>query len=181
MNSKKEILSMTDHSKNVDFQNRSKEVRWPSDHKPEDSNLFAHNEIYIEAPIATVWQNLVDVKKWSTWYPNASNVKITTGLGDRIEAGSVFEWDTFGMRFKSEVFEFEPYERLAWNGLREGWDTYHAWLLRSVGDGTLVITEEAGKGSGAISLRQSDPQGMHIGHDLWLGTLKRLSEKERPS
>ncbi len=42
---------MTDHSQNVDFQNRSKEVRWPSDHKPEDSNLFAHNEIYIEAPI----------------------------------------------------------------------------------------------------------------------------------
>ncbi len=56
-------------------------------------------------------------------------------------------------------------------------DTYHAWLLKTVGDGTLVTTEEAGKGSGAVALRNSDPQGMHIGHDLWLGTLKRLSQK----
>ncbi len=167
---------MADHSKNVDFQNRLHDFRWPSDHLPEDAELFAHNEIYIHAPIEQVWQNLADVTKWDTWYPNASNVKITAGPAGHIEEGSIFEWDTFGMHFRSEVSEFEPYERLAWNGLREGWDSYHAWLLKTVGDGTLVTTEEAGKGSGAAALRDSDPQGMHIGHDLWLGTLKRLSE-----
>jgi hypothetical protein len=52
---------------------------------------------------------------------------------------------------------------------------YQTWLLIETSDGCHVATEEVAKGPAAVSLRAADP-GMHKGHDLWLSTLKSLSE-----
>jgi hypothetical protein len=40
----------------------------------------------------------------------------------------------------------------------------------------MVVTDEVGKVKDAAHLRESDEGLMHRGHDLWLATLKWVSE-----
>jgi hypothetical protein len=49
-------------------------------------------------------------------------------------------------------------------------------LLKAVED-CHVVTEKVVKGPDAIEFRKNQPNAMHEGHDLWLNTLKQLSEK----
>jgi hypothetical protein len=42
--------------------------------------------------------------------------------------------------------------------------------------GCFVVTEEVGKGNDAAHLRQTDESPMRRRHDLWLATLKWVSE-----
>jgi hypothetical protein len=53
---------------------------------------------------------------------------------------------------------------------------YHTWYLKPQGDACLVVTDEVGKGEDAAHLRETDESLMHRGHDLWLATLKWVSE-----
>ena len=70
---------------------------------------------------------------------------------------------------------------IAWDGLGKGAGVdaifYHTWLLVPTSDGCQVVTEEVAKGPGAIAFRKSDPNALHRGHELWLSSLKLLSEK----
>jgi hypothetical protein len=52
----------------------------------------------------------------------------------------------------------------------------HTWYLKPQGDACLVVTDEVGKGKDAAHLRETDESLMHRGHDLWLATLKCVSE-----
>jgi len=45
--------------------------------------------------------------------------------------------------------------------------------------GCRVVTEEVVRGGGAVEFRKNDPNAMHRGHDLWLSSLKHVSEKEQ--
>jgi hypothetical protein len=45
--------------------------------------------------------------------------------------------------------------------------------------GLRVVTEEVVRGAGAVEFRKNDPNAMHRGHDLWLSSLKHVSEKEQ--
>ena len=53
---------------------------------------------------------------------------------------------------------------------------YHTWLLKPLTTGCPLMTEEAGVGGDAARLRDSDEALMHRGRDLWLATLKWISE-----
>jgi hypothetical protein len=44
------------------------------------------------------------------------------------------------------------------------------------GDACHVVTDEVGKGHDAAHLHETDETLMHRGHDLWLATLKWVSE-----
>ena len=52
-------FSQTAASVNDDAAKRSSEIHWPAGFSPDDSDLFAHNEIFIKAPSSTVWQHIV--------------------------------------------------------------------------------------------------------------------------
>jgi len=45
--------------------------------------------------------------------------------------------------------------------------------------GLRVVTEEVVRGAVAVEFRKNDPNAMHRGHDLWLSSLKHVSEKEQ--
>ena len=45
--------------------------------------------------------------------------------------------------------------------------------------GCRVVTEEVVRGAGAVEFRKNDPNAMHRGHDLWLSSLKHVSQKEQ--
>jgi polyketide cyclase/dehydrase/lipid transport protein len=162
---------------NEDGARRSPDIHWPHGFSPREADLFAHNEISIGAPCSTVWRHIVEAPKWPQWYPNSQDVQI---VGDRtrtLKPSSRFEFNTFGLHIDARISEFVPESRVGWFGDGEGINAYHTWLLISDPPGCHVVTEEVAKGPAAIALRESDPNTMHRGHDLWLNTLKVLSEK----
>ena len=158
-----------------DLAHRSADIHWPSGFAPEDADLYAHNQIFVAAPCATVWRHIVEAPKWPAWYPNSHNVRIQGG-GEVLKADSRFRFDTFGVHIDARVGEYAPGHRIGWFGDGSTVNAYHTWLLADVPGGCQVVTEEVAKGPGAIAIRQPDPAAMHKGHDLWLARLKALSE-----
>jgi Polyketide cyclase / dehydrase and lipid transport len=159
-----------------DLANREKDIHWPQGFDPSQADLFSHNELLINASCARIWSHIIDANKWPEWYPNAREVKIT---GDTVlKDGTMFRWTTFGLPIESKVNEFTPYTRIGWYGYAPGTapSFYHTWYLKTRGDACLVVTDEVGKGKDAVHLRETDQGLMHRGHDLWLATLKWVSE-----
>ncbi|MET0282719.1 MAG: SRPBCC family protein [Steroidobacteraceae bacterium] len=160
-----------------DLARRSHQIHWPGEFRPEDASLFSHNELHIEAPAEKIWRHLVDVERWPSWYPNSRNIRL---LDDAVKLGAEvrWRWTTYGFAMESRVDEYVPTHRLAWYGYSPGFAPvfYHAWLLQPQGNGVHVVTELAGAGTVASEIRQADEGVMHRGHDLWLATLKWVSE-----
>ena len=159
-----------------DLATRDRDIHWPQGFDPSQADLFSHNELLINASCARIWSHIIDADKWSEWYPNAKEIKIT---GDTVlKDGTIFRWTTFGLPIESKVNEFAPYTRIGWYGYAPGTapSFYHTWYLKPRGDACMVVTDEVGKGKDAAHLRESDEGLMHRGHDLWLATLKWVSE-----
>jgi len=156
---------------------RSSEIRWPTGFSPNDADIFAHNEIFIQAPASRAWRHLVEATKWPLWYPNSQNVRIANDRDGLLRQDTAFEFDTFGAHVDAKIAEFVAESRLAWFGNAPGLAAYHPWLLIPMPGGCQVITEEVAKGPLALEIVKRDPDGMHKGHDLWLTRLKSLSEK----
>ena len=163
---------------NGDWNKRSAEIHWPAGYTPNDADLFAHNELLIKSSCTTVWRHIIEAPRWPDWYPNSHEVRIVRGRTKALEQNTRFEWDTFGLHIDSTVHECVPATRVGWFGEGKDIDAYHTWLLASTPEGCQVVTEEVAIGAGAIALRKSDPDAMHKGHDLWLRSLKQVSESD---
>ncbi len=162
---------------NRDMAMRLAEINWPSSHTPAKADHFANNAILIATPCEKVWQHLIDASKWPQWYPNSRDVRIAEEATNVLREDSKFSWVTFDITIQSRVSEFVPNSRLAWFGTGEGVDAYHNWYLVPATEGCDVVTEEVLKGKGAVAMREQDPNGMHTAHQLWLTTLKTVSER----
>jgi hypothetical protein len=169
--------AQTSQFDNPDWPLRSSEIHWPAGHTPADADLFAHNELLIHASCSIVWQHLVQAQSWPEWYPNSHNVKLLNSSDGRLHQDTQFSWDTFGLHVESRVHEFVPDSRIGWFGEGTGLDAYHNFLLLKGPEGCRVVTEEVARGPAAVQLREKDPDAMHRGHDLWLASLKQVSEK----
>jgi hypothetical protein len=103
-----------------------------------------------------------------------------TGGASKLDSGTVFRWQTFGIDLESRVNEFVPYARIGCYGYAPGAEPtfYHTWYLKPQSDACMVITDEVGKGGDAKKLRQTDEGLMHRGNDLWLATLRWVSENK---
>jgi len=161
----------------TDLRARSLDIHWPSEFRPDAADLFSHNELLIDAPCENVWNHIIDASNWPHWYPNSKDVQLLNGakvLGPDVR----WRWTTFGLAIESRVHEYTPYSRLGWYGYAPGATPafYHTWLLQPRASGCAVITDEAGLGKDAVHLRETDEGMMHRGHDLWLATLKWVSE-----
>jgi hypothetical protein len=160
-----------------DLADRSPDIHWPSGFEPEKADLFAHNELIVNASCKRVWSHIIDAKRWPIWYPHSKAVEIP-GDDPVLRDGTVFRWTTFGLAIESTVHEFVPNQRLGWYGYAPGAKPsfYHSWYLEPKGSMCHVVMDEAGVGKDAAGLRNSDETLMHRGHDLWLATLKWVAE-----
>jgi uncharacterized protein YndB with AHSA1/START domain len=156
-----------------DLQRRSTQVRWPAGFTPEQADLFAHNDIEIDAPCATVFALLRDARAWPRWYPNAQDVR----TGGPLRQGDRFSWRTFGLAVRSRVDQLEAPRRISWYGFAPDIRAYHAWVLAPSPAGCSVVNEEVVRGPGARKLRASNPGAMHEGHALWNRKLKARAEQ----
>jgi hypothetical protein len=160
-----------------DLAHRSPDIHWPAGFEPAKADLFAHNDLTINATCERVWSHIVNADEWPSWYPNSKDVAILGG-DPVLQNGTVFRWTTFGLAIESKVHEYVVDQRLGWYGYAPGAQPsfYHSWYLQPKGEDCHVVMDEAGIGKDAAALRQSDETLMHRGHDLWLATLKWVAE-----
>jgi hypothetical protein len=88
-----------------DLAHRSPDIHWPMGFEPEKADLFAHNDLIINASCERVRTHIIEATRWPTWYPNSKDVEIQGGdpvLRDR----TVFRWTTFGLAIESKVHEY---------------------------------------------------------------------------
>jgi hypothetical protein len=69
-----QAMSMKD-----DLAHRSSDIHWPIGFEPEKADLFAHNDLIINASCERVWTHIIDASRWPTWYPNSKDVEIQGG------------------------------------------------------------------------------------------------------
>lgn len=157
-------------------------INWPDRYDPARADTHVVNRIEIAAPPQTVWTWLTRAAGWPDWYPNSSSVRIEgggEGGGGELSPGARFRWRTFGVGIRSQVQEFEPFERMAWDGQGFLLDVYHAWLIEPRGDGCRVLTEETQNGLAARLQAAVMPGRMNRGHQVWLERLKEKAEGQK--
>lgn len=165
------------HTMEGDLATRSADIHWPEAFTPAKADLFAHNEIVINAACEKVWGKLVDARHWPDWYPNSRDVNLADDA-KFLSSQSTFRWKTFGIEVESSVREFVPNERLGWFGNVPGKppEFYHTWLLKHEAGNCRVVTEEVGVGADPVDFRKTNESLLHRGHELWVVTLKWISE-----
>ena len=107
-----------------DRQRRSAPIHWPADAGPDRADLFAHNDIVINAPAEVIWDRLIRATAWPEWYSNATSVTVSDP-GGVLGPGVTFDWATFGAAIHNTVHEFEPASRIGWYATTDQWFAYH--------------------------------------------------------
>ena len=83
-------------------------MKWPAGFEPDNSSVYARNEIAIAAPPERVWRWLIRAAKWPEWYSNSANVNFLRGNPPDLAPDTEFRWKTFGATVTSRVITFEP-------------------------------------------------------------------------
>lgn len=149
-------------------------IRWPDQFSPDRAPVHVVNELTTVATPQAVWNALIRAAEWPDVYANASKVAIEGG-GRDLHAAARFTWRTFGVDLKTEVVEFEPFERIAWLALAPGVEAYHAWLIQPAPGGCHVVTEETQHGLVARVGRWIYPDRMELWHQRWLEGLAQVA------
>jgi len=137
-----------------------------------DAPLFAHKDIFIEAPPQTVWNIQTDINNWSKWQPATTASK----LGSPLAVGSVFRWRTGGLNVTSTVQVLEPNDLIGWTGKSLGAQAKHIWKFTPQNNGTLVTTEESMEGWSVRLLKLVMPKFLDNSLNTWLRNLKIQAE-----
>lgn len=155
-------------------------ISWPDEHTPENSAFHAVNELQMRAQPEAIWAWLCRPDLWPTYYSNAKLIKHLGGPWPELELGSRFRWWSFGAFVTSQVVEYEPPERIAWDAKVLGGRGYHGWLLRPQEGGTYVRTEETQKGWGIVAVKPVLRPMMVRQHQRWLEGLARVAAEGPP-
>jgi hypothetical protein len=155
-------------------------IRWPDKYQPSHTGVLVSNSLTVAVKPELLWAWMIRAQLWPTWYPNSSGVIFLNAAGPDLQKGTKFRWKTFGVSIESEVQEFIPYERLAWNAFGTGVDAYHAWLFEPTPTGCSILTEETQNGFLAKLGSLIMPNRMHKYHQIWLENLRDAALKGLP-
>lgn len=156
------------------------EIRWPQEFDPAHAPVHVRNELRMNVTPEVAWAWLVRAVRWPEWYPNSANVRFVGASGPDLQDGTVFRWKTFGANLTSEVMEYVPGERLAWNARGPGIWAYHAWLIEEVDGGCRVLTEETQHGWLCRLGKLLLPNRMFKFHQIWLEQLQSKARTGPP-
>lgn len=157
-----------------------KQIAWPREFDPACCPIHVRNDIVIAASSQAIWAWLIRARLWPTWYSNSSEVQILASTSLDLFANARFSWRTFGVRLMSQVREFLPCERIAWDAVGIGIRAYHAWLIAETSHGVRVTTEETQFGWLARLNSFFMRNRMSYHHGLWLRNLRDNAERGMP-
>jgi uncharacterized membrane protein len=136
--------------------------------------LTARKEIFITAPLETVWSLQSDIERWPTWQSDVSSAKLDGSLA----VGTIFRWKAKGLNITSTIQELELGQRISWTGNSIGMKAVHIWMFEPQGNGTHVVTEESLSGWLARILRIFDPAFLEKSLAESLHILKTRAERQ---
>jgi hypothetical protein len=163
-----------------DWIERSPEVHWPTAMFNGASEIFAHNQIVINASCETVWDRLIHAEQWPRWCPYSGFRWLSSDLPQDIGIFATIPPDWVD----AQVVECDPPTRLGWSSHGRQWTihgplvaSYHNWYIKPMGAKRCLVTfEEVATGVAARYTRGSCPELVHLSHEHWLEDLKRISE-----
>ena len=171
-------------------------MNWPTPMFNKAAEIFAHNQIVINASCETVWDHLIHAELWPHWCPYSGKVTIWGG-SHVLQKNSKFTWVSSDVpqeigafpgipadRMDGLVIECVPPNRLGWRSFGRQWtvhgplvSSYHNWYIKPTGPRRCVVTfEEVATGVAARWARGAYPEFVHLSHEHWLEGLKRISE-----
>ena len=155
-------------------------MKWPTGFEPDNSSVFAHNEIAIAASPERVWRWLIRAANWPQWYSNSANVTFLSGASPDLASDTEFRWKTFGATVTSRVIVFDAPHELGWDA-RGVLTAYHGWIIEPDGSGGCrVVTEETQNGLvPKIAWWYLRPM-LERGHQNWVESLKHVAEVGEP-
>jgi uncharacterized protein YndB with AHSA1/START domain len=155
-------------------------MKWPAGFEPDNSSVYARNEIAIAASADRVWRWLIRAARWPEWYSNSANVRFLNSSSPDLASGTEFKWKTFGANITSKVMVFDPPHELGWDA-HGVLDAYHGWIIEPDGAGCRVTTEECQNGLvPKLASWYLRPMLMR-GHQGWIESLKQKAEAGEPS
>ncbi len=90
-----------------DREQRSPDVHWSKVLSPDRAEMFAHNEIEINASYATVWNHLVQAQLWPQWFPKCGKVDIK-GRSKVLQMNTKFTWSSLDLPLQNRFESFPP-------------------------------------------------------------------------
>jgi uncharacterized protein YndB with AHSA1/START domain len=183
-----------------DWAERSPEINWPTPMFNKSAEIFAHNQIEINASCETVWDHLVHAELWPRWCAYSGKVTIHGG-SDVLQKHTKFTWISadvpqqlgLGLSLAQAqwvdalVVECDPPNRLGFRSFGRAWtergpliSSYHNWYIKPLGLKKCLVTfEEVATGRAARFARMAYPEVAHVSHDEWLNGLKWIAEHEQ--
>ena len=155
------------------------------------AQLHYQRQIFIKAPLSTVWRVHTDVAAWPQWQRAVSTMEpLTPG---RLRPGSQFRWTTPApatastpattLVVTSTVQDVRPGQCIRWmgpaigDGLRIDRGT-HVWNFIEVPGGVIVRTEESWTGEQIEADPATAIRYLAPGLDEWLADLKARAEAQ---
>ncbi|MDX2647213.1 SRPBCC family protein [Streptomyces sp. PA03-1a] len=130
------------------------------------------SSVTVDAPVATVWRLVSDLRAWDTWRSDARVV----GLG-AVEPDARFRWKLRGTRITSSFAVVAPERELSWTGLAMGWvKAVDRMRMAPTDDGRTVVTIEESL-SGPLLTLFYDSTRLRRGHEEILRMLKAATEE----
>ena len=162
-----------------DRAHRDTAIHWPAAYDPSAAPVFSHNELLIHTDCHRTFARLADATAWPNWLVIVRDVANQTP--EKTGQGALYRLKIFDSPIQSRIVEFEADRRISWvpfgadeTETRHG--HYHAWHFVPQASNCLVITEETGIGPGDRKNPAAGSHLMHKAHELWLDSLRYISE-----
>jgi uncharacterized protein YndB with AHSA1/START domain len=140
----------------------------------ENAPVITRDEIFIDAPLSTVWGLHTDISSWSEWLPDIDSSTIQGPLA----VGTVFRWQTYGLSIESTIQEIDSPRRIVWSGPAQGITGIHVWTMTPSEDGVLVHTEESWDGDPVRAQPEEMQRALNGSLRAWLQSLKHKAETQ---
>jgi hypothetical protein len=141
----------------------------------ENAPVRSVESITIDAPVATVWQLVSDLRGWPQWRSDAR----VTRLG-AIEPDARFRWKIRGASIRATFAVVAPERELAWTGVAMGWiKAIDRCRLAPAGDGRTTVTMEESMSGPLLTFFYSSGK-LRKGHQDMLRMLKTAAEAAAP-
>jgi hypothetical protein len=120
------------------------------------ARCYAKMQLFINAPVAHVYDTLVDLNSWPRWMQRVSAMTVHGPIGDETE----FVWKASGQTIYSRMHTLQHPGEIGWTGRVLWIRAVHNWRFVAEDKGTLVTVDEHFKGLGASFMKNAMEKGM---------------------
>jgi hypothetical protein len=167
------LYSQVSRKKYIESENL---IEWPIGFNPKEADFYVHNQIEINASPEVVWDLLINVGDWNSWYNGIQNIKFEGQEEQILRLGSKVFWNSMGQSLNNTIIQYGPNKALTWQFNESKIQGCHAWIILPTDNGCLVITDESQTGHLAKLQKLFLPNKLKKQHNDWLRLLKQQAE-----